>query len=766
MMVESLSPRSSWTSLASEPSELTSIPNQTLARILFEIDVINAFERKVIELKDAECVHGPIHISIGQEAVAAAVMATLTSPDRITGSHRAHHHFLAKAINHVAGDWDPATGAAPQAVGEVVRKALSEIMGLADGYCGGRGGSMHLRWGDAGVLGTNAIVSGGVPLSVGAAYADKLRSTGNVVVAFFGDGGVNQGSFHEAANLAALWNLPIIFVIENNQYAVATSVEEASSVADLSQHALAYDMEGRIVKGYDVAAIHQTTRELVDRARSGDGPSILEAKCYRHFHHGGALKGSQFGYRDKDEEREWLERDAFATLPGFLQQAGVLSEEQTDELLATAERLVDEAAVACTTISDGVQIVRPELWPDPATVAEGMRSDGSELADLTYIEPAELVAGLSPNGAGTATGGAHSADGDRNRTPGAVTLKYSDAIAQVTGRWLEREPDVMVLGEEVANFGGGAYGATRDLPGLFPGHVINTPISECGFSGLGLGLAMSGVKTIVEIMFPDFTLVAADQIFNQIGKARHMYGGTTDIPLVLRTRVATGCGYGGQHSMDPVGLYALFSGWRIVAPSDSADYIGLFNTAMRSNDPVLMLEHHSLYTQSFDVPIADNASAAASGTPDLDYCIPFGKARIVKALGPSPNDTITVLTYGAMTQRLLSIAPQLEAARINAEIVDLRTLDLASLDFETCGESLARTGVVAIVEEAAAGQGIGRRIASEMTERFFDELDAPPGVIASMDVPNSVSKALEEAAVISDDQILEQLTLMGRRQWK
>jgi 2-oxoisovalerate dehydrogenase E1 component len=720
----SLSADSSWLSVSGEPDDLTAIDPVARARILFEIDLINAFERKVMELKEADCVHGPIHISIGQEGLAAAVMSTLTSADRITGSHRAHHHFLAKAINHVATElgWDPAAADPPPEIGEVVRKTLSEIMGLADGYCGGRGGSMHLRWAEAGVLGTNAIVSGGVPLSVGAAYADRLRETGNVVVAFFGDGGANQGSFHEVANMAALWKLPIVFFIENNQYAVATSITEASSVTDLSQHALGYGMDARIVQGHDVGAIHGVMTELVSGMRAGAGPAIVEAKCYRHYHHGGALRGSQYGYRAKGEEAEWLAKDAYTTYPAALIEQKLIDKSRIDALLVAAERLVDDAAAACTTERDGVMIVRPELWPDPSSVAVGMRSAGAELEGLPYVETAS----------------------------GPVSMKYSDAIAAVTGRWLERDPGTIVMGEEVANFGGGAYGATKDLPSRYPDRVINTPISEGGFSGIGLGLAMSGMRPIVEVMFPDFTLVAADQIFNQIGKARHMYGGTTDIPLVLRTRVASGCGYGGQHSMDPIGLYALFSGWRIVAPADSAEYIGLFNTAMHSLDPVLVLEHHSLYTREFPVP-----------EDDLDYCIPFGKARLL-----SEGEDMTIVSYGAMTQRVASLMEAIRDAGVSADHIDLRSVDLASVDFDSIGESLAKTGVIAIVEEAAAGQSIGRRIASEVTERFFDELDAPPGCLASRDVPNSVSKVLEEAAIITDNEILEQLLLMGRRSWK
>ncbi|TVQ21032.1 MAG: MFS transporter [Spirochaetaceae bacterium] len=727
MTCRKLSPVLNFQLCESSPSDLHKLDVSLANRMLFQIDLINAFERRVIELKDADCVNGPIHVSIGHEAIAAATMAALRSSDRIAGSHRAHHHFLAKALNHVTPErWNPANEAAPDAAYEVVRRTLAEIMGLAEGYCGGRGGSMHLRWADAGVLGTNAIVSGGVPLSTGAAWAERLRETGNVVVVFLGDGGVNQGSFHEAANMAAVWKIPIIYFIENNQYAVATNAADVSAVENLSQHALGLDIEARVVYGHDVAGIVFTVEKLVRGMRGGGGPAMIEAKCYRHYHHGGGLKGSQYGYRPTREEAEWLARDAYTTYPAALIGQKMLSEEDADRIKSMAEEIVDAAVEHCTVKEGGALLVKPELWPDPASVALGMRSDGAELEGLPYR-----------------SGPLAGADETEEMT-------YSDAIAAVTGRWMERDEGTMVIGEEVANFGGGAYGATKGLPKLYPSRVVNTPISEGGFSGVGLGLAMSGMRPVIEIMFPDFTLVAADQIFNQIAKARHMYGGTTDIPLVLRTRVATGCGYGGQHSMDPIGLYALFSGWRIVAPSSSAEYIGLFNTAMHSLDPVLVLEHHSLYGISTPVPKGD-----------LDYCIPFGEAALARE-----GSDITVICYGAMVRRVMSLVPAIEEAGVSAEIIDLRTLDLASLDYATVGESLTKTGVVVIVEEAAAGQSIGRRIASEVTERFFDNLDAPPGCIASRDVPNSVSRVLEQAAIISDDEIRDLVVQMGRRSWK
>lgn len=729
MEKKKLKPGIDWQRWSSQQDDVASLPHVASARMLFSMLLINAFERGVIDLKRDDCVWGPIHISIGQEAVAAGTMAALQKGDKIAGSHRAHHVFIAKALEYlVPEDWDPRESSFPEPGQEMVTKTLAEIMGLSTGYCGGRGGSMHLRYADAGVLGTNAIVAGGVPLSAGAAFAEKIKESGSIVVCFLGDGAVNQGSFHEASNLAGLWGLPIIYFIENNQYAVATAVEKACAIEDLSLHAASYGMNSRIVDGYDVPAIYRSVAEAAKSLRAGAEPYIIESKCYRHFHHGGDLPGSAYGYRDKSEEQKWMERDAVTQFPVALVDAGICTETQIAAIKEAAESAVRTAINECTVAGESDELprsVRVELWPKPESVTHGVRSDGAELSGIDYKE--------------------------RENFSGFEQMKYSDAIAKVTGRWLERDAQCIVMGEEVGNFGGGAYGATKGLPAAYPDRVLNTPISECGFSGLGLGMAMSDVRTIVEIMFPDFTLVAADQIFNQIGKARYMYGGTTNIPLVIRTRIATGNGYGGQHSMDPVGLYALFSGWRLVAPGNAFDYIGLFNTAMQSLDPVLILEHHSLYERQFPVPEEG----------DADYYVPFGSARVLKE-----GKDITVLTYASMGTRMESLLPELAEGGVEPEIVDLRTVDLASMDFDTIGESIKKTGAVAVVEEAAAGHGIGRRITSEITERFFDFLDAPPSCISSLDLPPPVSRELEKTAMINDKGIVETIVSSAKRKWR
>jgi 2-oxoisovalerate dehydrogenase E1 component len=713
-----------WQHWTSAKSDLKSMKPLLVSRILFNTLLINEFEHALLRLKNEDCVWGPVHTSVGQEALAAATMAALTKGDKIAGSHRAHHQFLAKSLNYVLEDrWNPVKDQLPEPALEVLQKTMAEIMGLAPGYCGGRGGSMHLKYADAGVIGTNAIVGGGIPLATGAAYAEQYTKTGNVVVCFFGDGAINQGVFHESCNLAGIWNLPIIYFVENNLYGVGTRADISCAVKDLSIRADSYQMDARIVDGNDVAAIYQTVKDVADGIRKGNRPCVIEAKCYRHYHHAGDQPGSTFGYRTKKEEKEWLAKDALTTYPRALKEAKLLTKAQIEKITQTVKAVVAQAVDFCTTHEKTYQ-VREELWPKPETVDEGIRSAGSEFSEIEFSALEDY--------------------------PTTQEITYSDAIAAVTGRWLEKDDKTVVLGEEIASFGGGAYGATKKLPALYPDRVRNTPITEAGFIGLACGAAMSGMRPVAELMFPDFALVAADQLFNQIGKARHMYGGKTDLPLVVRTRIAVGCGYGGQHSMDPVALFSLFPGWRILAPSNAADYVGLFNTAMQSLDPVLMVEHHALYTKKYEMP-KDN----------LDYFIPFGKAKLV-----AEGKDVTLVGYSSIIDRLKIIGEQLKSQGISADIIDLRSLDLPSIDYEMIGQSLKKTGALAIIEEAPTSNSIGGRIAAEVYERFYDELDGPVACVTSKDVPNSVSRVLEAEAMLKDEAILETAMAVANRRWR
>lgn len=694
-----------------------------LANIAFEIFLIREFENMLLKLAADDCIHGPVHTSIGHEACAVGTMAVLNPTDKIVSTHRGHHHYLAKLISsYFPSGFNILKDNVPKELIEEIPRLLGEVMGLSIGCCQGRGGSMHLRDEKIGFIGSNAIVAGGVPLATGAAFASKFRKKNNVTVCFLGDGAVQQGVFHEAINLAGIWKLPIIYFIENNQYAVGTSVKDAAGMEDLARKGCAYNCVNRIVDGMDPIAVISSLNEALQTINETQLPVLIEAKCYRFPHHSGPMAGSNFGYRSKEEEEKWRKLDPYSAYTEKLIKYNLLNDGQIEQLKTKAGEIIANAVARCTISRDKKYIVRKELWPDKDKIEEGLRSDGKEFDGISFSEKEDFTE--------------------------FVKNVYSDSIAAVTGRNMEKNNKVFVLGEEVANFGGGAYGATKGLFQKYPHRVLNTPISEAGFVGLAGGAAIDGLRPVIEIMFADFSLVAADQLFNQIGKLRYMYGNTTHMPVIVRIRIAIGCGYGGQHSMDPVGLFALFSGWHIVAPSNAFDYIGLFNSAMRCMDPVLVLEHNELYPKEVDIP-----------TGNLDYFVKIGKAKIVR----HGND-VTVLSYSSTVDLCIDAAEELVKEGIDAEVIDLRTISPTDIDYEMVGESLRKTGVILIVEQASRSMCIGQDISHECQTRFFDYLDGPIALVSGLDIPNPVSKPLEDECIPDVKQVKEMISMVAKRE--
>ncbi|WP_281533400.1 alpha-ketoacid dehydrogenase subunit alpha/beta [Cryobacterium breve] len=677
-------------------------------------------EETVLELAGEGLVHGPAHSSIGQEGGAVGSIVGLGSTDAINGSHRGHHQFLAKAINHVSGGaLDPAALVTAD-IQTVLQRTLAEILGLAQGYCRGRGGSMHLQWFEAGALGTNAIVGGGVPLAAGNAWAQKHAGTTDVTVSYFGDGATNIGSVLETMNLASAWKLPLAFFIENNLYAVSTTVAESTGEPRLSARALGFGIPSWRVDGMDPLAVHLATKEAEQVMRSGQGPAVVEVEVYRFFHQNGPYPGSAFGYRTKDEEAAWRARDPLDRVAremialGQIDTAGIAAvREQAQSAMraAVAELLEGDPESA------GKRRIRPELWPDVDFVNVGVRGDASELNGLRTLEPTDYRGELE-------------------------TKKFVDAVAAVMDRRMAEDARIVVLGEDVHRLNGGTNGATKGLAKKFPGRVLGTPISENAFAGLGGGMALDGrYRPVVEFMYPDFMWVAADQVFNQIGKARHMFGGENPVPLVLRTKVAMGSGYGSQHLMDPAGIFATSPGWRIVAPSSAADYIGLMNTALALQDPVLVIEHVDLYAESGEVPAGD-----------LDYFIPLGKAALRRE-----GTDVTVISYLSMVKHSLEAVEQ---TGMSADVIDLRWLDRASIDWDTIGTSIRKTNSVLIVEQGARGTSYGAWLSDEIQRRFFDYLDQPVERVTGGEASPSISRVLERAAIARTEDVVAGLEII------
>ena len=709
-----LIPLEPWVEVTITKSDWEKADPALLATMLGQLHLIRAFEETVLELAGEGLVHGPAHSSIGQEGGAVGSGLSLRPTDAVNGSHRGHHQFLAKALGYVAPDGLDLQTLVSADIQNVLQRTMAEILGLAQGFCKGRGGSMHLQWHEAGALGTNAIVGGGVPLAAGNAYAQSLSGTTDMTVTYFGDGAVNIGSVLESMNLTAAWDIPLIFFIENNLYAVSTTVEEATRESRLSGRGVGFGIPSFRVDGMDPLAVYLTMQKAEAYTRAGKGPVVIEAEVYRFFHQNGAFPGSAFGYRSKEEEESWRARDPLTLVANQMKSLGLINDEvealvrsQAQEAMArAAAELVEQDPEA----KPGVRRIKPALWPEPGFVDVGVRGDLSELAGARLQERAQYQGELED-------------------------VRFVDAVAAVMDRNMEQDSRILILGEDIHNLKGGTNGATKGLSEKYPERILGTPISENAFTGLGGGLALDGrYRPVVEFMYPDFMWVAADQVFNQIGKARHMFGGESAVPLVLRTKVAMGSGYGSQHLMDPAGIFATAPGWRIMAASNPYDYVGMMNAALACDDPVLMIEHVDLYLTKGEIPVGD-----------LDYQIPYGTANIVR-----PGTEMTVLTYMSMVNHSQEA---IERTGIDAELVDLRFLDRASLDWDTVGESIRKTNNVLIVEQGAQGTSYGGWLADEIQRRFFDYLDQPVERVTGSVASPSISKVLERAAIARTEEV-------------
>lgn len=303
---------------------------------------IREFETKAAELFAEGRIPGFVHLYIGEEAVATGVCANLKDSDYITSTHRGHGHIIAKG-----GD---------------LKYMFAELFGRETGYCKGKGGSMHIADADRGILGANGIVGAGHNIAVGAGLSAKYRDTDQVCVCFFGDGSTNQGTFHEALNMASIWKLPVIFVCENNLYGISMHQSRHQAIQDVADRAVAYNMPGVVVDGNDVLAVYEAAKEAVDRARNGQGPTLIECKTYRHRGH---FEGDPTVYRDKEEVKEWLQKDPIPRLVEFMLDNNVVTEEEIKK--------IDEEIAA--EIEEAIKFAEESPFPPVEAAVEDIYTD-------------------------------------------------------------------------------------------------------------------------------------------------------------------------------------------------------------------------------------------------------------------------------------------------------------------------------------------------------------------------------------------------------
>ena len=626
---------------------------------------IRRFEEKCAELYAQEKIRGFLHLYDGEEAIAVGAIPVLTQQDRIVATYREHGHALTR--------------------GTPMAAIMAEMLGKASGCSGGRGGSMHLFDAERNFYGGNAIVGGGLPLAAGLALADRMRGEDRVTACFFGEGAVAEGEFHETMNLAALWSLPVLFVCENNGYAMGTALARSESVTDIRAKAAAYGVPAETVDGMDVVAVEVAARRAVHAIRQGGGPQFLECRTYRFRAH--SMFDAQL-YRDKAEVAAWREKGPIRRFTDWLLQ---------NALMHAAEIAEVEAAVDAE-IAEAVAFAEAAAWEPVETLA---RHVTAETRPAPPPEPAT--------------------------SEETVETTYREAARAALRDALTRDERVFLVGEDVGAYGG-CYAVSRGLLEEFgPERVRDAPLSESGFTGAGIGAAAAGMRPIVEVMTVNFSLLALDQILNTAATLRHMSGGQFGVPVVIRMATGAGKQLAAQHSHSLEGWFAHIPGLRVLAPATLEDVRGMLWTALEDPDPVLIFENVMLYNRS-------GRLATNAGPVDID------RAAVRRA-----GTDITLITYGGSLHKTLEAADTLAEEGIEAEVIDLRVL--RPLDEATLLASVSRTRRAVVVDEGWRSGSLAAEISARIMEGAFWTLDAPVGRVCAAEVPIPYPRHLEDAAI-------------------
>jgi pyruvate dehydrogenase E1 component alpha subunit len=632
---------------------------------------IRRFEQSCAELYTREKIRGFLHLYDGEEAIAAGIIPLLTDQDRIVGTYREHGHALVRGVS--------------------MDTVMAEMFGKASGCSGGRGGSMHLFDASTNFYGGNAIVGGGLPLAAGLALADRLRGDDRVTACFFGEGAVAEGEFHETMNLARLWSLPVLFVCENNGYAMGSALARTESQVDIRAKAAAYGVEAQRVDGMDVVAVEVAARRAIARIHETGQPVFLECATYRFRAH--SMFDAQL-YRDKAEVEAWRKKGPILRFQTWLLDNGLIHRDDVDRIEAEVDAEID-AAVAFAEAAPWEPVedlARHVLGPQPA---------------------APIPA--APSG----------------RT---VEVTYREAVKEAIRDAMIRDERVFLMGEDVGAYGG-CYAVSKGLMDAFgQDRIRDTPLSESGFVGAGIGAAAAGMRPIVEVMTVNFSLLALDQIMNTAATIRHMSGGQFGVPLVIRMATGAGKQLAAQHSHSLEGWYAHIPGLKVLAPATVEDARGMLWTALQDPDPVLIFENVMLYNMTGQI---DEAA---------------GPVDISRAVVRREGSDLSLITYGGSLWKTLEAAEALAAEGISAEVIDLRSL--RPLDDAAIMASVAKTRRAVVVDEGWRSGSLAAEIMAQITEQAFWSLDAPLGRVCSAEVPIPYPAHLEQASIPQVDGIV------------
>jgi 2-oxoisovalerate dehydrogenase E1 component len=600
---------------------------------------------------------------IGQEAIAVGVAAALRADDAILPMHRNLGVFTARGLDLLT--------------------LFRQLLGRDGGFTRGRDRTFHFGVLPHHIVGMISHLGAMMPVADGLALAYQLRGEPRVAATFTGEGATSEGDFHEAVNLAAVWKLPVIFVVENNQWGLSTPVTEQYACARLSDRAVGYGIAGETVDGNDVLAVLDAVSRAAERGRRGDGPTLLEFETFRMRGH---EEASGTAYVPKHLFEEWAKKDPIAAFESRLLADGTLTADDRDDIRgafkAHIDRLADQAFES----------------PEPESTAE------REIADV-YARVANRGAEAPPP------------------QTSVSEKRYIDAISDGLREAMRRDPNVLLLGQDIAEYGG-AFKVTAGFVEEFGrSRVRNTPIIESGALGAALGLALEGFRPMVEMQFGDFITCGFNQVVNNLAKTHYRWG--AGVPVVVRVPVGGGTGAGPYHSQNPEAWFTHVAGLKVVAPATPADAKGLLVTAFEDGNPVLFLEHKFLY-RSAKGPVQDGY-----------VTVPIGPASVAR-----DGRDVTIVTWGVGVAWALEAATATAADGISIEVIDLRTL--LPWDRERVLESVRKTSRAIVLHEAPTTGGFGGEIAAAIAEDAFAWLDAPVTRVGGLDMPVPFSKALEE----------------------
>jgi len=534
---------------------------------------------------------GAVYPGVGQEAAQVGFALSLESDDVFGGTHRDLTAQLAKGVT--------------------LEETLLNFFGKAAAPTSGRDGNSHFGVIDKGTLMVISPLPDAYPVALGCAMAFDQRNEPRVALADCGEGATATGTWHEAVNTAAVLGLPIVFTVQNNQYAYSTPNDREFTVSYLAHRADAYGIPGVVVDGNDVLECYAAAREAVERARRGEGPTLIEAVTFRHYGHAGHDPAD---YVKPDEREAWLEKDPIPRFEEFLEARGMLDESSKEEI---EERLQDR-------IRKTIEWAQEQVDPEPDTVGTDVFLERTD----TPAEPGE---------------------------PEGDPVTMLDAIARTLDEEMERDERVFLLGEDIGDFGG-AFKVTKGLLGKYgPRRVVDTPIAEAAIIGAATGAALQGQIAVAELQYTDFIYPGLDQLINEA--AKYNWKGGRNVPIVVRGPSGAGLRAGPFHSISPEGMLAHHPGLKIAVPSTPTNAMGMLRAAIRDPNPVVFLEHKKLY-RSVKEPI-----------PGGDFEIPLGQAQIARE-----GTDLTIVTWGAMVHTSLEAADTLAGEGVSVEIVDLQSV--------------------------------------------------------------------------------------------